>query len=480
MDIEKKIKYGNIFIKIFVILVLLLAIFYWAMGDQLYYRESAGTVDEGMGNILTPELVDGTCLEETFYADMDRLDSVGVLLSSGEKSVDCTIKLSLIDLTTEETLLEGTIEGKEVGLNTYHYISSDKGISNIRNHQMLLSVTAAGATEGNAIVSIYDNTNTADGTTMYINHEKVDGTLCYSLNGSDKVWAGKVYPQIALCIIILCSTFYLMCVYLHKKGKKEPIFKTYFMIKKYSFLIEQIVSRDFKVKYKRSLLGVFWSLLNPLLTMLVQYMIFSQLFKQDIENYPIYLLSGTVIFSFFSEGVSLALGAIIENATLITKVYVPKYIYPVTRVLSSLINLLLSLIPLFIGVLITGEAICKAYLLIPVILFCVLIFTMGFGMLLSALMVFFRDIRFLWGVLSMLWMYVTPLFYPANIVPDEWKFAQTYNPMFYYVSGFRNIILDGVSPEPKMYVLYVIMAAASLLIGSFVFKKTQDKFALNI
>lgn len=146
-----------------------------------------------------------------------------------------------------------------------------------------------------------------------------------------------------------------------KRGKTTVLFNMLFVLKKYKFLIKQLVKRDFKVRYKRSVLGVFWSFLNPLLMMIVQYVVFSQLFKSDIENYPVYLLSGTVIFNFFNEGVGQSLTSIVGNAPLITKVYLPKYIYPVTRVFSSGINLLMSLIPLIIAALITGEKITWAF-----------------------------------------------------------------------------------------------------------------------
>lgn len=255
---------------------------------------------------------------------------------------------------------------------------------------------------------------------------------------------------------------------------------TFFLLRRYEFLIKQIVRRDFKVKYKRSVLGMIWSLLNPLLTMVVQYVVFSKLFRANIENYPVYLLSGTVVFSFFTESAGLALTSIIANAALITKVYVPKYIYPVTKVLSSLINLLLSMVPLFFMMMFTGEKVTKAFLLLPLILLCVLVFTIGIGMLLSALMVFFRDMQFLWNIISMLWAYLTPLFYPENIIPEQYKFLHTFNPMYYYVKAFRTIVMDGISPEPKMYALCALMAFLSLAVGATVFKKTQDRFALNI
>lgn len=480
MNKNRKLNYPVVYARFLVIIVLMLVVFYWAAGEQLFYRVSDGNRSINYGDCLTEELVAGTYVDQYFVSGMDRIESIGVLLTSNGKSISSDVHITLTDITTGQELMEKNISASEIGVNTYHYLELGEGILGTRNHQLRLTMYSENGMTGNAATGVYDNGIVADDMALIINGTEVYGTLSYSITGSDDVWTGHAYPMWSLYLIVILSVIFWICVYRFEHGKREFVFETFFIIKRYRFLIEQIVNRDFKVKYKRSLLGVFWSFLNPLLTMIVQYVVFSQLFRQDIENYPVYLLAGTVIFNFFTEGVSLSLGSIVGNAALITKVYVPKYIYPVTRVLSSLINLLISMIPLMFAVLITGEEINKSYLLIPIILICVLVFTIGLGMLLSSLMVFFRDIQFLWNIISMLWMYMTPLFYPESIVPKEFVFMHTYNPMYYYVKAFRSIVLDGVSPEPKMYVLCVIMALGSLAIGAFVFKKTQDQFALNI
>ena len=202
---------------------------------------------------------------------------------------------------------------------------------------------------------------------------------------------------------------YLLLVYRKwKRGEHSVLANALVAVQKYRFLIKQLVDRDFKAKYKRSVLGVFWSFLNPLLNMLVQYVVFSNMFKFDIPNFPVYLLCGNVVFSYFSESCGMALTSIVGNAGLITKVYVPKYIYPLTRIMSSMVNLLISLIPLFAVALISGLVPTKAYLLLPIPLLLLALFCLGLGMLLAAAMVFFRDIQFLWGVLTTIWMYLTP------------------------------------------------------------------------
>ena len=159
---------------------------------------------------------------------------------------------------------------------------------------------------------------------------------------------------------------------------------------RYRFLIRQLVLRDFKTKYKRSVLGVLWSFLNPLLTMSIQYVVFSTLFRSDIPNFIIYLLSGIICFNFFSEATHLCLMSIVANASLIHKVYLPKYIYPFSRTLSSGIDILLSLIPLLIMMLITKTPLRPAALLLPFGLLMLFMLSYGIGLILATMMVFFR------------------------------------------------------------------------------------------
>ena len=176
----------------------------------------------------------------------------------------------------------------------------------------------------------------------------------------------------------------------------------------------------------------------------------------------------------------MSLTSIIGNAGLITKVYVPKYIYPLTRVLSSLVNLVISLIPLLLVTLISRIVPTKAYLLVPFVLVCLAVFCLGIGLLLAALMVFFRDIQFLWGVLTMIWMYATPIFYPPTILPDNLRGLLNLNPLYHFITFARTCFIDGISPEPSVYFLCFMVAAIALLVGALVFQKAQDRFVLYL
>nr|MBQ4453643.1 ABC transporter permease [Clostridia bacterium] len=249
---------------------------------------------------------------------------------------------------------------------------------------------------------------------------------------------------------------------------------------RYDFLISQLVIRDFKSKYKRSILGVFWSFLNPLLTMTVQFLVFSTFFSSDTQNYPVYLLSGVVCFSFFNECTTICLSSISGNARLITKVYIPKYIFPLARTISSSINLAISLVPLLLASLVLGVAIRPQAILFFYFLICLIIFSLGIGLFLSALMVFFRDIQFLWSVLTQIWMYATPIFYPAEIIPEKYRFIVRFNPLYHFIGNCRTCLINGISPEPMAYIFCLLFAMVSLFIGAYTFKKTQDKFALYL
>ena len=251
-------------------------------------------------------------------------------------------------------------------------------------------------------------------------------------------------------------------------------------VSKYRFLLSQLVSRDFKTRYKRSVLGVLWSMLNPLLTMCVQYLVFSNLFKWDVDNYAVYLLIGTVTFNFFSEASQAALSSITGSASLITKVYIPTYVFPIAKVLSSCINLCFSTLALYLIIFLQGMSLNVYHLLIPVLYVALILFTCGMGLILSALMVYFRDTQFLYGVIIVLWMYLTPLFYPIDIIPENMMGIYSLNPMYQYVTFFRTLVLDGVMPSIAQFGWCFGYAIAFMIIGFFVFRELKRNFILYI
>lgn len=249
---------------------------------------------------------------------------------------------------------------------------------------------------------------------------------------------------------------------------------------KYRGLLREFVIRDLKVKYRKSFLGYLWSLLNPLLMMLVLNAVFSSFFKFDIPNFPVYLMSGQIIFNFFAEATTMAMSSILNSGSLIKKVYVPKYIFPLSRVASSLITLFFSLLAIVIVILITGVEITPKILMFPLPLLYVFAFATGIGLIVSVLAVFFRDLLHLYGVLLTVWMYLTPLFYPVSAVPNYVKSWIYSNPMYYFIKAFRDIVLYNQFPSLHTQLACIGFAMASLFIGLGVFYKCQHKLILRI
>lgn len=466
-------------------LLIFLGIFYYSCGETLFVRDADGNIAEFYATNDVGELNEGMSVTQTYTSQMDLIDSIGVMVSNYGKALTSEIYIRCEDLTEGHVIAEQTFTGDMLGINQYVYLVIPDGVQELRGNLVQITCTSNG-TPGNAPTVLYNVENmlededVSENAQLTINGAPTPGTLCIAVQGRNYVWTGPNFWKLVLIAMVLVAIAYGIGVLRTKRGKATLIFDGMNVLKKYKFLIKQLVERDFKVRYKRSILGVFWSFLNPLLMMIVQYVVFSQLFKSDIDNYPVYLLSGLVVFNFFNEGVTVALGSIVGNASLITKVYIPKYIYPVTRVLSSGINLVMSLIPLMIAALLTGERITKAYLMLPYILICVVIFTIGLGMMLAAAMTFFRDIQFLWGIFSMIWMYLTPMFYPVSIVPDTFKPFVMNNPMYFFVSAVRSIVLDGITPRPIVFCQCTLIACVMLMIGCYIFKKTQDKFVFYI
>jgi len=266
------------------------------------------------------------------------------------------------------------------------------------------------------------------------------------------------------------------------------------VFKNYSYLLKQLVIRDFKVKYKRSVLGVLWSVLNPLFTMLIMFVVFSSFFNMkspSIKNYMVYLLSGIVLFNFFNEATILSLGSVVGNFNLLTKVYMPKYIFPLSKVLSSAVNFMFSLLALYLIVIVQAILGLVPFnltnLLLPYDLVCMMIFCIGLGLVLSTLTVFFRDMYYIWGVLITAWMYLTPIMYPLDLIEKNSSsfvpFVVTImkvNPLYQFINFARTILLNGSVPTLGQFIFVLAWALIMLIIGILFFRSKQDKFVYYI
>ena len=255
--------------------------------------------------------------------------------------------------------------------------------------------------------------------------------------------------------------------------------------KRYSFLMGQLISRDFKVKYKRSVLGVLWSILQPILMMTVMAIVFSQMFKFKVEgiNYLVYLMTGIIMFNYFSDATNNAMVSVVYNFGLINKVYIPKYIFPIAKCLFSGINFVLTLIPWFAIILLSYfglvEYTCHLniwYILIPYIFVCLFLFSLGIGMILSCVSVFLRDMFYIYSIILTIWNYLTPVFYSIEILPENLQSIFKLNPLYLYITGVRSIVLAGERPSLIQLGSMALVSVITLLIGLVVFRKKQDKF----
>lgn len=244
--------------------------------------------------------------------------------------------------------------------------------------------------------------------------------------------------------------------------------------------LREIVKRDFKKKYYKSVLGVLWSMLSPLLMMIVITIVFSTLFKKTIPFYSAYWFAGNLLFVFVTEGAHAAMNSIVNNAGLIKKMKIPKYFFCISAVTLHFIMMLFSIIPYVAVSLIIGVPVSPYMLLVPVPMIYAYFFTLGLGMFLCAYGTFLRDLNHLYGVIKRMWLYLTPIFYPIEIVPQQFRFVWELNPLYIYLSIFRDFTINGVMPSERMLVIATLYSLITLALGMVTFKEKEDRFFLYI
>jgi len=247
-------------------------------------------------------------------------------------------------------------------------------------------------------------------------------------------------------------------------------------LRRHRFLFRQLVHRDFTKKYKRTVLGIGWSMLSPLLTLLVMNIVFSSLLGSNIPHYTIYLFSGQLVYSFFNEATNQGMTALLDNSEIFTKVNVPKYMFLFSKNVSSLINFGLTLIIYLIFVIANGIPITWKFifLLYPVV--CLVIFNLGMGLILSALYLFFRDIQYLYSIFTMLLMYMSAIFYDIGSFPHFAQNLFLLNPIYLYIRYFRKIVIEGTIPTLEFHLLAAAYAVLVFAVGSWIYKKKNHSF----
>jgi ABC-type polysaccharide/polyol phosphate export permease len=249
---------------------------------------------------------------------------------------------------------------------------------------------------------------------------------------------------------------------------------------RYRDLVGALVARDLKVRYRRSSIGFLWTMLQPLLMMLVLQLVFSALFRFELPNYPVYALAGILFWNFFSQSIVASMNSLKGNAQLLQKLPVPKAVFPLATVISGVINLGFALVPLFGLLVVTGHPLRPALLFLPIAVALASLFTLGAGLLLSPLAVFFHDVVELIGVLLMLVMYLTPIFYPKEIVPEHLRWIVRFNPVRSILEVFRDPIYQGEVPPWTHLSVCIGIAFAALALGAYVFRKSSDRIPFYV
>lgn len=256
-----------------------------------------------------------------------------------------------------------------------------------------------------------------------------------------------------------------------------PIIEDARELASYHDLLSSLVRRDLTVRYKRSSLGFLWTMLNPLLTMLVMAVVFSTAFRFPLEHYAVYLLSGLLLWNFFSQSTTIAIDSLVWGGGLIHKIYVPKAAFVISPILVGLVNLLLALIPLALIMLLSGASFSWALLFLPIAILLALLFALGVGLFMSALAVFFTDIVDIYRVVLTILTYLTPIFYPEAVVPARYTSLYHLNPMYYFVQVFRIPVYQSELPDLHLVIRAAFLAVAALILGWWFFTRKADEFA---
>ena len=248
------------------------------------------------------------------------------------------------------------------------------------------------------------------------------------------------------------------------------------VLKERRFLFEELVKRDFKQKYKRTMLGMAWSVVNPLLTLLVMRLVFTRFFGRNVEHYTTYLFAGNLMFSYFKESTNGGMQSLMSNAHIFTKINVPKYMFLLSKNVSAVINFGLTLAVFFVFVAIDGVPFRPSMFGVIYPIITLTMFNLGIGMILSAMFVFFRDTQYLYDVFTMLLMYMSAIFYNADAYTGWVQRVFLLNPVYCNIKYVRVAVIDGHLPSPAFHGLLFLYGALALMVGSIIYKTCNQKF----
>ena len=249
---------------------------------------------------------------------------------------------------------------------------------------------------------------------------------------------------------------------------------------RYRSLLRDLVARDLKVRYKRSALGILWTMFNPLLLMVIMTFVFSNVFRFPMDHFAIYFLSAFVLWNFFAQATSWSTACLLGYAPLIRKIYVPKSIFVIATVLAGTTNLLISLIPLAAIMLVLGHPFHASLIFLPIPIILTTMFTLGLSLALAPVCVIFVDVEQIYQALLTGWLYMTPIIYPLSSLPEEFRWLVLLNPMTHLVEAFRTPIYQGALPYGNVMITSTVASVGTLIIGWFIFKRYSDRVAYYV
>ena len=461
----------------YILLLVYGVIFFLVAGEDIDYKTRANTAPEAVDNI--GEIVNNTDVVQVFESEDYKITGLVISTSNyGHEEVKGDLHIGLYD--SKGNKLQEIVKKSSELVNGENTVYFPEGVRNEGKNEYEIRISAEGTAKDHSVTVQY-GVKTEEETKLYINgEEKKNAQLTVSVIGKTKDVFGPVFRWIVIAVTAGLGIYLVYMMNAEKKGKMTFGMHMLNIFHEYNFLLEQLVMRDFKKRYKRSALGIMWSFINPLLVMLVQYFVFSFIFRSNTENYIVYLLTGIAFFNYYSECTNNGLLSITSNASLITKVYVPKYIYPISTVLTMTINFGISLILLALVALMTGVMPTVYLLMFPYAILCIAILNVGATLILAAGMVFFRDVQFIYSVFMTLLSYATPLFWNLTMMPEWVRKILMINPLCAIITFARSCLLNPGYPGSMVTLLCLVVPTLILILGGYVFKKTQDSFVLYI
>lgn len=482
-QLERKImKQKGIWTKILIyglVAFLFFGLFYYFVGSKSlrknsYVEEYAMTIPTQ----ISPRLTKDTIVVQEFITHADVIDGVVLRFATyGDSLVEGNVNVRLLDSEKNE-LYAAIIPVGELSDNEDYYIEFEESINLVRGARLFLEIEETNNADGN-VATLWLGESQTD-CELYIDDEKMDNTLYFNPIVSRGVNYDLYFWGTYIIFLIL---FVSTCLYQQRKekdGLKTGLGECVHVFLDYRFLLSQLIGRDFAVKYRRSYLGIVWVILNPLMTMIVLSAVFSFIFRFSIENFPVYLILGQIIFNFFSEATQISITTITGSGQMIKKIYIPKYIFPLSKTLFSFFNFVLSFVPVMLVMFYFRIPLTINIVYIPVLLLSLFCFVLGVSFILSAMQVFLRDTQYLYGIFLTLMGYITPIFYSAESLSPLFQKIMLLNPLYHYMSVLRKILLDGKTPTIQQLSVCMLIGIAFLGVGIVYFYKRQKKFILYI